>query len=74
MSRSVETFRDVPDLAVWNVDVAHCLGVWEFSKSANDQGISGVEILLLVFQIVDELLSVVLDGNFVCQGCVVWIN
>jgi len=68
---SIETLRNIRHLAVWNVDVTHSLGVGVLAETADDQSVPRVEVLLVGLEIVQELDSLVLDGDLVGEGCVV---
>ncbi len=65
MSWSIKAFWDIKDLAVRDVDITDSLCIWIFAKDTNYQGISGVESLLPLFQIIDELDSLSFNCNFI---------
>lgn len=71
MGGSVETLRNIRHLAVWNVDVTDGFCVWVLAETADDQSVPRVEVLLVGLEIVQELDSLVLDGDLVGEGCVV---
>ena len=74
MCRIVLASRIVFQLAVWDIDISISFSIGEFSKSANNEGIPGVEIFAFGLEVGDELGPLLLDGQLVVDVGVVGVD
>lgn len=74
MGGSVEALWNIPHLTIRNIHITNSLSVRVFTKGSNNESISRVKIFLVGFQVIQELNSLIFDGNLVSEGGIIWIN